>query len=315
VTATENVETADTSTDEMAGVARDEPAAAPTAEITLIDEFAEPEPTPVSTAVVQPPAVDDEQRAQSGEAAAEFARTDVSAEPAAQPQPSRHAVDETPAETAMHPPQSAADNGEATTPSDQVSPHLHDIAAGPRRHPLRFTWQIDADDRFSVVSDDFIRLIGPDTAAGLDRPWSEIASRFTRESAGRIANALATRHTWSAVAVDWPVDGGGRLPVELSGLPVYDRLREFAGYRGFGVCRDLDALTELAALRCAEAEKQRPEPAPAPAIQAEPTQSSHGLAAVPPMERTQDSALKPDDSEKPVEPPGNVVPTGQISTA
>ncbi|WP_038378733.1 hypothetical protein, partial [Bradyrhizobium elkanii] len=40
-----------------------------------------------------------------------------------------------------------------------------------------------------------------------------------------------------------------RLPVELSGLPVFDRARNFAGYRGFGVCRDLDGLARLAALR------------------------------------------------------------------
>ncbi len=37
--------------------------------------------------------------------------------------------------------------------------------------------------------------------------------------------------------------------MELSGLPLYDRARNFAGYRGFGVCRDLDALARLAALR------------------------------------------------------------------
>ena len=40
-----------------------------------------------------------------------------------------------------------------------------------------------------------------------------------------------------------------RLPVELSGLPMFDRARNFAGYRGFGVCRDLDGLARLAALR------------------------------------------------------------------
>ena len=37
--------------------------------------------------------------------------------------------------------------------------------------------------------------------------------------------------------------------MELSGLPIFDRARNFAGYRGFGVCRDLDGLARLAALR------------------------------------------------------------------
>ena len=45
-----------------------------------------------------------------------------------------------------------------------------------------------------------------------------------------------------AVQPERPVDGGARLRVELSGLPMFDRARNFVGYRGFGVCRDLDGL-------------------------------------------------------------------------
>ena len=110
-------------------------------------------------------------------------------------------------------------------------------------------WQMDADGRFSLGSDEFIRLIGARTAAGFGRPWSEIAETFGLDPEGRVAKAIATRNTWSGITLNWPVDGGGRLPVELSGLPVYDHARNFAGYRGFGVCRDLDGLTRLAALR------------------------------------------------------------------
>ena len=72
---------------------------------------------------------------------------------------------------------------------------------------------------------------------------------FRARSRGRVLKAFATHDTWSGITLDWPVDGGDRLPVELSGLPVFDRARNFAGYRGFGVCRDLDALARLAALR------------------------------------------------------------------
>src|SRR6185369_14308305 len=49
------------------------------------------------------------------------------------------------------------------------------------------------------------------------------------------------------------------------------------------------------------------------AAEAEPTQSSHSPAPVPPVEHAHVSALQPDDSEKPVEPPGNVVPFRPIS--
>ncbi len=36
-----------------------------------------------------------------------------------------------------------------------------------------------------------------------------------------------------------------RLPVELSGLPIFDRDRLFRGYRGFGVCRDIARIENL----------------------------------------------------------------------
>ena len=110
-------------------------------------------------------------------------------------------------------------------------------------------WQMDAEGRFSLGSDEFTRLIGPRTAAGFGRPWSEIAEAFGLDPEGRVMQAVATRDTWSGITLNWPVDGGGRLPVELSGLPIFDHARNFAGYRGFGVCRDLDGLARLAALR------------------------------------------------------------------
>jgi PAS domain S-box-containing protein len=134
-------------------------------------------------------------------------------------------------------------------PPAQAPSWLDEPAPNARRNPLRFMWQMDAEGRFSLGSDEFTRLIGTRTAAGFGRLWSEIADTFRLDPDGRVVKAIATRDTWSGIVLNWPVDGGRRLPVELSGLPLYDRMRNFAGYRGFGVCRDLDGLTRLAALR------------------------------------------------------------------
>ncbi len=50
--------------------------------------------------------------------------------------------------------------------------------------------------------------------------------------------------------MSWPVDGApDRLMVELSGLPAFDRGRQFRGYRGFGVCRDIARLNAVALMR------------------------------------------------------------------
>jgi signal transduction histidine kinase len=129
----------------------------------------------------------------------------------------------------------------------------------PGFHPLRFVWQMDAEGRFTVGSEDFVALVGPRTAAVLGEPWHAIASALDLDRGGQIARAMATQDTWSGLAVAWPVDDGSRrLMVELSGLPVFDRDRVFRGYRGFGVCRDLAPVTIVAEAAAPQAENVVP---------------------------------------------------------
>ncbi len=134
----------------------------------------------------------------------------------------------------------AVDNASEPAPSPVPKP----------RHPLRFVWQMDAEDRFTITSDDFTALAGPRVRAVLGRPWGEIARELGIDPEGRVAQAIATHETWSGITVPWPVNGGDEhLDVALSGLPVFDRERIFRGYRGFGVCRDVARLMEIASQR------------------------------------------------------------------
>jgi len=330
------------------------------AEFVLIDEFAdEPagetvaparaEPPPFAPAAEQPmPAY--EQPANSGEAPAEFALIEeVSEQP---PEPAVEPVDEaTPSEPDLpmmlqldtpHVEASSAGAPEAAPPetcpsSHEPSPYVEAVADEPtptsaevpawrdepaptdRRHSLRFLWKMDADGRFSLGSDEFIRLIGARTAAGFGRSWSEIAQSFALDPEGRVLKAIATRDTWSGITLSWPADGG-RLPVELSGLPVHDRMGNFTGYRGFGVCRDLDALTRLAALRRFELFNAPPAPqtASADTVRADlakdsaanlpsvPDNGTAGAAEWPAADAVETSP--PTGLETPVEIPKNVLP-------
>jgi PAS domain S-box-containing protein len=291
------------------------------AEFALIDESAE---APAAEAVeaapaepVQPPVApvadrpmpDYEQPATSGEAQAELALIDelveVLAEPSAEvttPDIDVHQAEPSPFVEAV------AD--EPTPPPAKAPSWLDEPAPNTRRHPLRFMWQMDAEGRFSLGSDEFSRLIGARTAAGFGRLWSEIADSFGLDPDGRILKAIATRDTWSGITLNWPVDGGGRLPVELSGLPIYDRMRNFAGYRGFGVCRDLDGLARLAALRRSElfSAPQAPLSADTPAANPPsiPNTVSPGATESPDPMAVETS--QPTDLETPVETPKNVLP-------
>ncbi|MET3843396.1 PAS domain-containing protein [Bradyrhizobium sp. OAE829] len=202
-----------------------------------------------------------------------------------EPSPDVEAIadEATPSFAAGAAPESSAENQIAPTaaapvkaPSwfEEPSPHA-------RRLPLRFMWQMDQEGRFTLGADEFTRLIGPHTTAGFGRLWSEIAQAFGLDPEGRVMKAFATRQTWSGITLNWPVDGGARLPVELSGLPIFDRARHFAGFRGFGVCRDLDGLARLAALRRYEffggaPAPVAPEPRSADIVQAGPASDSVG---------------------------------------
>ncbi|HUD87637.1 MAG TPA: ATP-binding protein, partial [Xanthobacteraceae bacterium] len=149
-----------------------------------------------------------------------------------------------------------------------------------RRHPLRFVWQMDGDGRFVVGSDEFVDLVGPRTMAAFGRRWSEVAADLKLDPDGQLARAVATHETWSGIIVSWPVDETDeRLPVELSGLPVFDRDRSFRGYRGFGVCRDVARINQLARVR-----RERPlgfMATPEPEVDIAPAPAQEAPAATP----------------------------------
>jgi signal transduction histidine kinase len=160
----------------------------------------------------------------------------------APPPPTKVEAAPPPAKVETAPPPPVASPPPQTTPPDAL--------LAERRHPLRFVWQMDADGRFVVGSDEFVTLIGPRTMAAFGRKWSEIAAELKLDPDNQIARVIASHETWSGIVLSWPVDEASeRLPVELSGLPVFDRDRNFCGYRGFGVCRDVARINQLTRAR------------------------------------------------------------------
>src|SRR6202008_1964268 len=115
----------------------------------------------------------------------------------------------------------------------------------------------------------------------LGRPWREVAGELDLDPHNQIADAVASRETWSGITVSWPISPPPgpdrhlelRLPIELSGLPVFDRDRNFRGYRGFGVCRDLAQINGLAQPPRGGAAQVAAPPDQAPPDQAPPDQA------------------------------------------
>lgn len=295
------------------------PADEPAAGIDLFDAFADldeaPAPAEAFAAAPEP----------TSHVATEIVPIQDAVKAAAEPP-----VQETIADTA---PETPVENPPAAIVPPQAAPITTGMVEAepptPIQHPLRFLWQMDAEGRFVLGSDEFIRLIGPHIAAGFGRPWREIADEFALDPDGRVAQALASHDTWAGITVNWPADGGEHLPVELAGLPVYDSERNFAGFKGFGVCRDLDGLNRLDALRryelvaeprtaqCLSTDVAEPEPEakvetgawPPPVV--EPPREPEPPAPEPVAELPEPIAeanSHPTDPETPVETPPNVVP-------
>jgi PAS domain S-box-containing protein len=268
-------------------------ASGPTLSEPALSETVVQPSAPAAPAIEQPvapqPAADCQQPVSSGEAPAGFALFDAFAEP--------DAADEPPATETI-----------ARVPRPAIAAFAGQPAPQARRLPLRFTWQMDREGRFTLGTDEFAGLMGPRTTAAFGRPWREIAETFGFDPTGRMMQAFATGATWSGITLNWPVDGGGTLPVELSGLPVFDAARNFIGYRGIGVCRDFDAIALLAALRLSELSGEMVTPQePSAAPSAEPASvASPSSDELPEPIAAKTSAAETShqkDLETPVEPP------------
>jgi PAS domain S-box-containing protein len=208
------------------------PATEPTGTAAAAPAPSSPRPEPPPQEVVAPPTVP-------------AAPVEPEAPPVAPDMPDASAAQPT-----REPPAKPEHVEEQSSDTAPKKPVPTDTPLADRRHPLRFVWQMDAASHFTLGSDEFTEVIGPRVAVTLGRPWNEINAQLTLDPEGQVARAVATHDTWSGITVSWPVDGSAdRLTVELSGLPIYDRNRTFLGYRGFGVCRDVDRIATLTEMR------------------------------------------------------------------
>ncbi len=161
-------------------------------------------------------------------------------------------------------PRSDGTQSRPTAPNGALPP-TPDTPAGDqttRRHPMRFAWETDAENRLMIASSEFIELAGARTASLLGRFWNEISAKLAIDPEGRIAHAMVTRDTWSGIDVSWPTGNGERIRIELCGIPAFDHEQVFCGYRGWGVWRDqphtnfsIDKPTEQTAVEAKAAEE------------------------------------------------------------
>ncbi|MCV9998683.1 PAS domain-containing sensor histidine kinase [Pararhizobium sp. YC-54] len=156
--------------------------------------------------------------------------------------------------------ENAGDSAEAAEPVDIVpqgvpgeEPGTADMAQGfvfnPNSRAIRFVWKIDADGRFSEISEEFATAVGPASADVTGLNFTELAGRYHLDPGNTISELLKRRDTWSGKTIYWPVEGTSlQVPVDLAALPTYSRNREFDGFRGFGIVRVADMIDDEQAM-------------------------------------------------------------------
>ncbi len=105
-------------------------------------------------------------------------------------------------------------------------------AAPPAR--ARFLWSLDRDGRFGAPNSVLIAALRSN-APHLGETLEALNRRLGSVENGDLVRAVSNRETFSDVSVLWPLVAGGRKArIKLSAAPVFDRGREFAGFKGFG---------------------------------------------------------------------------------
>ncbi|MGB7286233.1 MAG: PAS domain S-box protein [Salaquimonas sp.] len=111
--------------------------------------------------------------------------------------------------------------------------------------PLRFAFSIDNNQIVQSVSPELAQAVGMVSGDILGKDWATISKARKFDESNVILDLLRKADTWSGKSVLWPVDDTDMvIPVDLAALPVFDRERNFDGFRGFGIIRVNDAIVD-----------------------------------------------------------------------
>lgn len=101
--------------------------------------------------------------------------------------------------------------------------------------PIKFTWKMDNDAKFIEIASAFKDIVGREAADVLGKSLSDLGNLWGDENYLLVDAVIKAGQPWANRNVLWPVQGGGKVVIEFSGLPVLDSQNKVKAYRGFGV--------------------------------------------------------------------------------
>lgn len=144
-------------------------------------------------------------------------------------------------------------------PDEEVNPPqtplsaTTDIANTPseQRASVRFLFELSKDGTLQSVSPEFPATVGSATGDITGESLFSLIEQYNLDEDRKIERLFSSQAIWTR-EVWWPFGNGGevgnsqnpplRAPISLTAMPVFDRERQFEGYRGFGVIKKEDAV-------------------------------------------------------------------------
>ncbi|AGA64169.1 putative two-component sensor histidine kinase protein [Liberibacter crescens BT-1] len=110
---------------------------------------------------------------------------------------------------------------------------------------VRFVWKVNAQTCFCEISKELPETIGPYAASIIGINFNDLNVILNLDPEGHIPELLKQQNTWSIENTYWPIENTDlKVPIDFAALPTYTRDRKFDGFRGFGIIRISEAITD-----------------------------------------------------------------------
>lgn len=117
-----------------------------------------------------------------------------------------------------------------------------DFTFQPKETPTRFLFTLSKDQEIASLSPELIETVGPETGDVFGQNWADVLERYNMDMAGTIARKIQQESIWTET-IHWPISGTTdaegitgalRVPVTMTAMPIFNSVRGFEGFRGFG---------------------------------------------------------------------------------
>jgi PAS domain S-box-containing protein len=132
---------------------------------------------------------------------------------------------------------------EGTMPAPFSPSIFNDELFFQTKKATRFAYNLDQNLVFTAVSPELAEIIGHDKANIAGKNLGDLLKSLIKDPENSLLTSLKNQETKTGHSTLWTIQGDKQqVRIDLAALPVFDRVKGFNGYGGFGLVRDYISL-------------------------------------------------------------------------